>query len=293
MRWIVLIVPFLLLNCSVDEVREVKAKKLVIASDFLTRQDADLFKSWSRKTGVKIRILTLSHTDLQEKLNEKEFNSGIDMFISNSLFTSQKLHHSKSFQHFDLENMTHYDSREYGFFALGIDPYIFEPNTDSSEVPLTYSELIKDKFHSKLKTEDEIPFLAAFLSKMDRVQTYMWLKTYVQNKDSLHLTEFTVNRLSYSKTKAKITYPGKRVSGTLYNLISCSVINQSENYTTCRSFLNHFRNERPNKFLCSKLKLIPLSNPENIRLFREKPENLLQYYSMIKRMLNQINKKAS
>jgi hypothetical protein len=293
MRWLVFIFPIVLLGCRTDEVQEIKTKKLVIASDFLESSDVKLFHSWSKRSGIRIKILSISQKELTKILDSAAFNSGIDLFIGRSLYSSEKLQRKSVFQKIELDNSNYYDSKEYHFFGLGIDPYVFLPKTDSSVVPKIYSDLTSQRFHSDLERTDEIPFLAGFLSKMDRVKTYNWLKNYQAHKDSLHNSEFTLTKFSRCHSEHVIEYPGKRVNGTLYDLTYIGVIRQTEHIGACRSFLSYYRNDGPNGVLCRKLQLIPLSNPDNLRLFRRKPEDLLQYYEMINRMLKKVEQKVN
>ena len=274
-------------SCKNEEVTAIKPNEIHLASTFLQQKDSILFQQWSRKNSIRVVIRNFTPDSLINLLKVEKFNSGIDLVICDNLYDIMLLNKAKVLQANKTEQFSTYDSRSYNYFALGINPYIFSSTSDSLPIPKTYDELQENKFRCALSREEEIPMLSALLSRLDRQKTYNWIKTYNENKDELSGT-FTLKYYSELEKNEKCVFPGQRISGTMYNLITAGIIHQTANYKTTLSLISFIVEPSNNSKFCSQTGVINLSNPDNIRLYRENQKKLLQYYSMIERILDKI-----
>lgn len=287
MNRILIIISLLIFvsNCQIEEAKPIKGTELTIASTFLSKGDSTLFSAWSYRNNVSVKIIPLTRDQIKDTLLSKPYSSGIDIILTDNLFDLYKLNNSKKMQSLFEFELTDFDSEEHRYITLGIDLYIFVSYSDSIKTPKTYNDLLRHNFKCGLNSTEEIPMLSAIFSRMNKAETFEWFNKYEKHKAKDSVT-FELNRLSHTKDKkAIIKYPGQRVSGTIYNVTSASIVHQSPNYHLAVKFMEHFRSPENNSKLCTKLGLIPVANPEEFRFFRENAGNLIQYYGMIERML--------
>ena len=94
---------------------------------------------------------------------------GLDLIICNNLYDILRLNKAEVLQPYISETGTPFDSKQYNYFALGINPYIFSSSSDSVPLPKTYDELQKNKFKCELDRKNEVPMLSALLSSYNFV----------------------------------------------------------------------------------------------------------------------------
>lgn len=279
-----------LASCTIDEVQSIHPRELRIVSTFLDSKDTLLFSAWSKSEHIRVRIKKMEVDSIIDLLEAKQFNSGIDLIITNNLLEHHKLYQAGLLEKTTPDELLSMDSEQYAFSAFGINPYLFATKADSIKLPTTYQELTERKFTSEHSKDEEIPLLAAFLSRMNRAETFSWIKKFEANKDSIQNPIHLKNYSALDLKKENYQFPGARVSGTIYNLTSAAIVKQTGNSKTALSFITYYRRPEPNKRLCKKLQLISVDNPEGIRLYRAKPEELIQYYEMIERMLSKVQR---
>jgi hypothetical protein len=66
-----LFLGLVLVACKIEEAKPEISKKLVLASDFLEAKDTVLFKRFSKKTGIRLKILNLNASQIAQKLKRK------------------------------------------------------------------------------------------------------------------------------------------------------------------------------------------------------------------------------
>ena len=140
-----LFLGLVLVACKIEEAKPEISKKLVLASDFLDAKDTVLFKRFSKKTGIRLKILNLNASQIAQKLKKEGFNSTIDLVFVKSL-NSVKILDKTKFQKLDANFLREKTPSLKAFknatwLVAGLDPYVFSYIPDSTKTAKTYSDL--------------------------------------------------------------------------------------------------------------------------------------------------------
>ena len=129
-----LILGLVLVACKIEEAKPEISRKLVLASDFLEAKDTVLFKRFSKKTGIRLKILNLNASQIAQKLKKEGYNSSIDLVFVKSLNSVKTLDKTK-FQELDANFLREKTPSLKAFknatwLVAGLDPFVFlyDPN---------------------------------------------------------------------------------------------------------------------------------------------------------------------
>ena len=277
-------------SCQIESAQRKETTRLTILSTFLESKDSLLFRNWSKNEQVQVLIRNAPLDSMIHWLQSKRYNTHYDLILCDNLMDQQKLHRAKVLQALPVSvDYSSFDSEQYQFLALGLNPYIFKTAADSIRLPNAYQALTTQQFKNNLTDGHEIQLLSAVLSRMNKVESFNWIKKYSSMSDSVQIGPELDYYSHVNLKKEKLIFPGRKMSGVVYNVISASIVQQSPNFLKAISFLEFYRKENANKQLNKRLQCIPISNPDGIRLYRTKPEELVQYHSMVDRMLKKLD----
>lgn len=279
-----------LFSCRIESAPKKEISQLNILSTFLESKDSVLFQTWSKKENIRVLIRNAPVDSMLHWLKSKRYNTKYDLVLCDNLVDQQKLYRARLLQPMPPDfDFTVQDSEEQQFLALGLNPYVFKTSADSIRLPNAYQVLTTQHFKNNLSAKHEIQLLSAVLSRMNKVESYNWIKKYRQMSDSVKKGPELDYYSNVDLNKEKYILPGTKMSGVVYNVISASIVEQSPAYSKVLSFIEYYRKDQANTILNSRLQCIPIHNPDGIRLYRTKPEELVQYHSMVDRMLKKLD----
>ena len=203
-----------------------------------------------------------------------------------------------------LKGVSTFISSKYNYIGFGIDPYILAYNPDTTLSIRTYGDLKSNQFVTDLNEEQLIPMLAPIMAKMDKVQSYKWIKSF--RKNQLKITRRNIDTSMVGLTMLssfkqnfksdslflkfrKVHYPNGNSKGTFYNLRTFAIVDQAENYSLARDLILFYLEAKNNDDLCSKLSIISINEPNKpCRLYNVKSDELMQYYNSIQRIFSKL-----
>ena len=299
-------------GCYIETAIPEKKKELVVVSDFLEAKDTVFFSDFAKKENVRVVIKTMNAKSIIDTVHNEKYNNGIDVIMMKSLYSVYRLHQNDIFHSVgeiadQLDKIEPFFSTKYNYVGIGMDPYIIVSNPDTNVVLRTYSELKTTKFISTLNNDALIPMLAPIMSKLNKVDSYSWIKafskklSYFKNINATLSSSIPVALTSYSsyssnfktdsilKKYSTVNYPNQRTSGTFYNLRTICIIDQAPNYSIAKKFIYHYTKPTENRQLNEHLNTIPVAEyTAQFDRFKINSTELVQYYSMIQRILNKV-----
>lgn len=302
----------ILSGCYVQNAGPEKDLTLVIASDYLEEGDSLLFADFSKKENVRVVIKHINAGSLVGQMQNNRYAHGIDLVMMKSLYSVYNLNRADLFHpvhHITEGFQSHekYMSEKYKFVGLGIDPYVFASNPDTNVRLHMYNDLKSISFINTLDEEDMIPWLSPLMSKMNKVECYNWVKSVLKNEKKLGeidkfqaksipvvLTTFENYSTHFKEDSilskyTQLSFPNSRSSGTFYNLRTVCITAQAQHYASSNLFIKYYLSSGNNKRLNGKLNTFSIYGEQsNINTYHVDCEDLIQYYSMFKRIMSKV-----
>lgn len=75
----------LLFACQVEIAKPDPEKKLVVATNFITPKQAQLFRKWEKKSGIELRFVQLSAQQIKNQISKNPWSPGFDVVWFNGL----------------------------------------------------------------------------------------------------------------------------------------------------------------------------------------------------------------
>lgn len=313
--WISALFLFGLVSCSIETAQPAKSQALVIASDFLDAKDTSIFSDFVRKNDVRIEIRHLSPDEIIAEVQEKGYNSGIDLIFSQNMQTPIKLNRSGVLQDLveaesEIKEQNKYISYKHNFVGIGLDPFVFKYTIDSLRQITSYQELSKYPHYHTLSNSDMISFLSPIRKKMNRTKTSEWTKKWNSMStlrpekgpwnDTAKVVLCKYSQLETFKDSIWMNYPddhyfpNENRSGVYYDLVSLAIVKQAEHFADAQKFMEYCQNSGYNATLNRKIHRFPIYNylkarSEGPKFFLSHVDELLQYHDVIERMLDKLN----
>jgi len=241
-----------LVACKIEEAKPEINRKLVLASDFLEAKDTVLFKRFSKKTGIRLKILNLNASQIAQKLKKKGYNSSIDLVFVKSL-NSVKILDKTKFQKLNANFLREKTASLKAFknatwLVAGLDPFVFSYIPDSTKTAKNYSDLSTNFTWASPQSSDEFSVLLAHRGSHSKKDA-KWKKGFIQNNvtfnsenDSLQNRQFLVIKHSFfTKNKElskqrEVFFPDK----TYADRWCFAVVDQAKNYESAETFLVYY-----------------------------------------------------
>jgi ABC-type Fe3+ transport system substrate-binding protein len=253
-----LFLGFVLVACKIEEAKPEISRKLVLASDFLEAKDTVLFKRFSKKTGVRLKILNLNASQIAQKLKKEGYNSSIDLVFVKSL-NSVKILDKTKFQKLDTNFLREKTAslkacKNATWLVAGLDPFVFSYILDSTKTAKTYSALSTNFTWASPQSKDEFSVLLAHRGSHSKKDA-KWIKGFIQNnvafnseKDSVQNSQFLVIKHSFfiknkslSQNKKRVLFFPKEKKTACYADRWCfAVVDQAKNYESAKTFLVYY-----------------------------------------------------
>jgi hypothetical protein len=312
--WIFVLFFLGITACTIETAKPTKSEALVIASDFLHEEDTILFKDFSTKNGIRLVIRHLSADQMISEMESKGYNSGIDLVFSDDMQTPVKLNKNGLLQDLvEMENgvksQNEYISYRHNFVGIGLDPFVFKYTSDSTRGTTRYADLSEVRHYHTLSESEIISFLSPVRRKMNRAKTYDWTQKWAERsllrpengpwRDSAELVLCKYSQLDEITDSVWMSYPEdsyfplSESTGSYFDLMSISVVQQAEHYTDAQKFLEHCQNSGHNATLNQKLGRFPIYEYLKVRMDGPKfsgihIDQLLKYHDVLARMLDKI-----
>ena len=302
----------LLPSCYIDQAKEVHTKVLVIASNYLKESDTTIFESFCKEEKVRIRILSIDFLELRDSVDKTEYNSGIDIIMLKSVNQLRQLNDKHLIQtmNFKLSGYKEaYIHNQYNCISYGFDPYVIFTPHDSLPLENHYKTLVQNEHGSLLSSDEETVLFSQLRSGLSRTQLSSWLVKHHEKRNSLEISEFNVDTIpyflslssdyfriksEYNDVEFKMEELTNSAGEVFANLRTVAIIDQSPNYTLCKSFVEHCTNAGYNSIINEKLASYGPkwgeSNSSNKLIVRPKKiEQSLQFNLTTSRVLNRLN----
>jgi spermidine/putrescine-binding protein len=264
-----LFLGLVLVACKIEEAKPEISKKLVLASDFLEAKDTVLFKRFSKKTGIRLKILNLNASQIAQKLKKEGYNSSIDLVFVKSL-NSVKILDKTKFQKLDANFLWEKTPSLKAFknatwLVAGLDPFVFlyDPNFYTGKK--NYRDLSKNFTWASPQSIEELAVLGAHNSilfkKKDSVQ-YNFIKNnvaYQSLSNGIISSQFLVLKNSFFEKnkelskKREIFFPDK----TYADRWCFAVVDQAKNYESVETFLVYYSSLSESTYFIKKTGVFP------------------------------------
>jgi hypothetical protein len=264
-----LFLGLVLVACKIEEAKPEISKKLVLASDFLEAKDTVLFKRFSKKTGIRLKILNLNAGQIAQKLKKEGYNSSIDLVFVKSL-NSVKILDKTKFQKIE-ENFLREKTPSLKAFknatwlVAGLDPFVFlyDPNFYTGKK--NYRDLSKNFTWASPQSIEELAVLGAhntiLFKKKDSVQ-YNFIKNnvaYQSLSNGVISSQFLVLKNSFSEKnkellkKREIFFPDKSYADRW----CIAIVDQAINYGNVEAFLIYYSSLSESTYFIKKTGVFP------------------------------------
>jgi spermidine/putrescine-binding protein len=264
-----LFLGFVLVACKIEEAKPDISKKLVLASDFLEAKDTVLFKRFSKKTGIRLKILNLNASQIAQKLKKEGYNSSIDLVFVKSL-NSVKILDKTKFQKLDANFLWEKTPSLKAFknatwLVAGLDPFVFlyDPNFYTGKK--NYRALSKNFSWASPQSIEELAVIGAHNSilfkKKDSVQ-YNFIKNnvaYQSLSNGVISSQFLVLKNSFFEKnkelskKREVFFPDK----TYADRWCFAVVDQAINYGNVEAFLMYYSSLAESTYFIKKTGVFP------------------------------------
>jgi len=264
-----LFLGLVLVACKIEEAKPEISKKLVLASDFLEAKDTVLFKRFSKKTGIRLKILNLNASQIAQKLKKEGYNSSIDLVFVKSL-NSVKILDKTKFQKLDANFLREKTPSLKAFknatwLVAGLDPFVFlyDPNFYTGKK--NYRDLSKNFTWASPQSIEELAVLGAhntiLFKKKDSVQ-YNFIKNnvaYQSLSNGVISSQFLVLKNSFFEKnkelskKREIFFPDK----TYADRWCFAVVDQAINYGNVEAFLMYYSSLSESTYFIKKTGVFP------------------------------------
>ena len=253
-----LFLGLVLVACKIEEAKPEISKKLVLASDFLEAKDTVLFKRFSKKTGIRLKILNLNASQIAQKLKKEGYNSSIDLVFVKSL-NSVKILDKTKFQKIE-ENFLREKTPSLKAFknatwlVAGLDPFVFSYIPDSTKTAKNYSDLSTNFTWASPQSSEQFSVLLAHRGSHSKKDA-KWKKGFIQNNvtfnsenDSLQNRQFLVIKYSFfiknkslSQNKKRVLlFPKEKKTACYADRWCFAVVDQAKNYESAKTFLVYY-----------------------------------------------------
>lgn len=286
----------------------------MIASDFLNAEDAKLFKKFSQKNNVRIKIRHLSADQIISIVEEKGYGSGIDLVFSKNMHSAVKLNKKGIFHDLiesknEAKSENPYISYKHNFIGIGLDPFVFKYTNDTLRGIKHYEDLTEHPHYHTLSDFDKLSFLAPVRKKQNRVETYNWAKKWNDQStlrpekgpwnDSAEVVLCLYSQLNtfgdsiWMKYPTDCFFPNQDRKGAYYDLITLSIIQQAEHFSDAQKFVEYYQNSGANTRLNANLNRFSIYKYLNARKYKPKfhpakLDELLKYHDVLVRIIDKL-----
>ncbi len=303
MRWCLFpLLLLLLIACDVPRASKEKHPTIVIATDQLTAKDSLFFAAFENEKKVTIELKQISTDSLIQLYKQDPFGLEIDVVLIHHLYDMRRIRNVKMLEplkgNFPEEAQV-LENKE--FIKIGIDPFICvsKPNTTIN----VYEDLNSTPYFMHLQHKSKTHFFAPYEERMHRSKTFERMSNLKENEVPMkpwYVDSSQAILTTYSTYKSRepedsiwnkysnVHYPNSATSGVFHDVLSAGIIRQSSNYLLSLELLEWMTESNTNKQLVQNRGYTPFRSNGEYRRFATSPVVLMQYHTMIERMLKEL-----
>ncbi len=304
MRWYLFPIVFLLLvGCDVPKAAPEKNPTLVIATDYLAEGDSLLFAEFGRKHQMEIVLKEMTADSILQLYQQDRYGLGIDVILLHQAYDMRRVRNKKILEPLKLgkfpEEAALTESKT--FITCGIDPFVCV--TKKNVRINIYDDLNNYPLFLDLSHKSKTHFFAPYEERLHRAKTFEKLeqlhenmvpmKAWMVDSSSAVLTTYSNYRQSSEDTLwnhfTEVQFPNSATSGVFHDVMTAGVIQQSSHFTLATKLLVWMTTPDVNKRLNANRGYDPIRATGEYRKFGTPANALMQYHTMIERMLKEID----
>jgi len=305
MRWCLFPILFLLLiGCDVPKAAPENNPTLVIASDHVAEGDSLLFAAFGKKHKITIVLKEMSADSMMMLYQQDRYGLGIDVILLHHAYDMRRIRNMKLLE--PLKSGKFPDeallTASKQFITCGIDPFVCASKKDI-RINI-YDDLNRQHFFMNLSHKSKTQFFAPYEERLHRAKTFERLKLLDENtvpmkswfRDSSNaiLTTYSAYRTIAPKDSlwnqfTELQFPNSSTSGVFFDVLTAGVIQQSSHFKTATSLLEWMTTPEINKRFTANRGYEPILSKGKYRRFATPSNTLMQYHTMIERMLKEID----
>lgn len=306
--WILSFLFLLVVGCAIPTAAPEKNPELVVATDLLTSEDSLLLDQFARKNHVKIILKELSPDSLIRLSQEAPFETGIDVVVIHHLYDMRRILSKNMLGSIRNSILPDYSTRQKKprFATCGVDPFVCV-----SKPGITiniYDDLFRYTYVNDLSRKSEAHFFSPFEERLHRVKTFERiekLKATAVPKKRFYRDSADAILTSYSNYKGNISqdstwmdfsqvqFPNISTSGIFCDKLTIGIIRQNSHYSMAEKFVAWILEPHINQKFTSFRGYNPAQPTVEYRCYPTPPQILMQYHTMIERMLKEMKKTAN
>lgn len=304
MRWCLFPFLFLLLiGCDVPKAAPEKNPTLVIATDRVAEGDSLLFAEFGRRHKVEVVLKEMTADSIIKLFKKDRYGLGIDVVLLHHAYDMRRVRNKKLLEPLKSGKFPEeaYLTESKLFITCGIDPFVCASKR-GVQINI-YDDLNRHPFFMNLSHKSKTQFFAPYEERLHRAKTFEKLKMLDENtvpmkawyKDSSDaiLTTYSDFKAVDSKDSlwnnfTEVQFPNSSTSGVFYDVLTAGVIQQSSHFKTATKLLEWMTSPEINKRLTANRGYEPIQSTGHYRRFSTPSDALMQYHTMIERMLEEI-----
>lgn len=304
MRWcLFFLIMLLIVGCDVPKAAPEKNPTLVVATDRLSEGDSLLLAEFGQKHQLEIVVKEMTADSMMQLYLQDPYGLGIDVVLLHHAYDMRRVQNKKM-----LEPLKQGKFQEEAlltesklFITCGIDPFICV--TKENVRINIYDDLNNHPFFLNLSHKSKTQFFAPYEERLHRAKTFEKLEQLHTNvvpmkrwmADSSHafLTTYSDYRMKTPEDSlwnkfTEVQFPNSATSGVFHDVLSAGIIQQSSHFATATKLLEWLTSPEINKRLTANRGYDSIYSNGEYRRFTTPSEALMQYHTMIERMLKEI-----
>lgn len=255
----IICIVFTFLGCTLENAKPLPDQHVVIASDFLQPKDRSIFKSFTKKTHIKVYIISLSAENIVKKLKNEKTATRIDAVLLSSLVSMKKIKDGRFIQH----------SQNAPILPIAYNPYVISLSNDTLNTKQTYRGVMKSNNWTALSKDPSYftPMLAEAKHSLRKKKSNFpkWLSVFVDSKSKQDTTAINGNQISMyadymkldftTKKQLKIIFPSEK---TYTDVVSFAVVKQARNFSNALYIRQFIQREKINKIIAARGNFFPI-----------------------------------
>jgi len=291
-------------SCAIETAKPSKHQFVNVASDCLTSKDTVIFKNFTHRTGIHVRIIPLTADKIEKRLKRDKTDSELDAVLLHSSYDALILEELKLLQKipiakFPIEIKKKYRSEKHSVIGVGFDPYVIIRRPEAIRIKNYASLLHSSGYCTDLEQYSERASFYLFIYRKASSSAKSWIQDFERKKiktlsknDTLIYSNFLFTKhSSFEKNKKKslvsyksgdLIYPNQRMGGAYYDMPSFGIIKQARNFSNSIALMRHILSSEGNRNLNTSLHTISFfadSRVARFKRYRSSPLRLNKFLS--------------
>jgi len=293
----------MLAGCDIPAAAPEKNPTLVVVTDILNSKDSLLFSQFEKTHNVTIVFKEMTAESLIQRFQNDPYGLGVDIVFLHQAYDMRLVQ-----QHELLERLHKTDfpqesqlSASQEFITCGIDPFVCVSKKNTSI--RIYDDLNNRAYLQNLSHKSLTHFFAPYEKRLHRSKTFERVQKLHEKSMEMNLwnadSAQTILTM-YSDYKMKkpedsvwnhftnVQFPNSATSGVFYDVLTAGIIRQSSNYQLSTELLKWVTSQKINPRFAKNRGYNSIYDSSEYRRFKSPADVLMQYHTMIERMLSEV-----